>query len=180
MTPGYGPTAAWLHWAIGIALLAQIVFGLLMDDIAPPGTPARAAVVNLHKSIGIVLGVSIVVRLAWRLAHPPPPWPGSMSALQQRAATLGHRSLYACMIVLPLAGYVGSNFSKYGIRFFGVTLAPWGPDWPAAYSFFGGLHVACAFLFSALIAGHVAMALKHAMIERDGVFARIVPWAQSR
>jgi cytochrome b561 len=180
VTPRYGRAAAWLHWGIGLALLAQIAFGFLMDDLAPRGTPARAAVINLHKSIGIVLGVLIVARLAWRLAHAPPPWPGSMSALQQRAAGLGHRALYVCMVVLPLSGYVGSNFSKHGIRFFGVTLAPWGPDWPAAYSFFGGVHVAAAFVFSALILGHVALALKHALIERDGVFARIVPWAEPR
>jgi cytochrome b561 len=176
----YGRVAAWLHWAIGIALLAQIAFGFLLDEIAPRGTPARAGVINLHKSIGLVLGALIVARIAWRLAHAPPPWPGSMSARQQRAAALGHRALYACMLVMPLAGYIGSNFSKHGIRFFGIALAPWGPDWPAAYSFFTGVHVATAFIFSALIAGHVAMALKHGLIERDGVFARIVPWSEAR
>jgi cytochrome b561 len=180
VTSRYGRTAALLHWAIGLALLAQIAFGFLLDDIAPRGTPARAGTINLHKSIGLVLGVLIVARIAWRLAHAPPPWPDSMSAWQQRAAALGHRALYACMIVLPLAGYVGSNFSKRGIRFFGVPLAPWGPDWPAAYSFFVGVHDVAALVFSALIAGHVAMALKHALIERDGVFARIVPWVQPR
>jgi cytochrome b561 len=180
VTPRYGRTAAWLHWAIGLALLAQIGFGFLLDEIAPRGTPARAGVINLHKSIGLVLGVLIVARIAWRLAHPPPPWPESMSAGQQRAATLGHRALYACMLVMPLAGYLGSNFSQRGVRFFGLTLPPWGPDWPAAYSFFTGVHVATAFVFSALIAGHVAMALKHALIERDGVFARIVPWFEAR
>ena len=180
MTSRYGRTAAWLHWGIGIALLAQIAFGFVMDDLAPRGTPARAAIINVHKSIGIVLGVLIVMRLAWRLAHAPPPWPGSMSALQQRAAALGHRALYACMVVLPLSGYVASNFGKYGITFFGTTLRPWGPESPAAYSFFNGLHVVTAFIVCALLAGHVAMALKHALLERDGVFARIVPWTEPR
>lgn len=172
----YTRVAAALHWLIGSALLSQIAFGFLLDELAPRGTPARAGMINLHKSIGMVLGVLIVARIAWRLAHAPPAWPGSMSPTQQRTAALGHRALYACMAVMPLAGYVGSNFSKHGIRFFGTPLAPWGPDWPAAYSFFVGVHVATAFVFVALIAGHVAMALKHALIERDGVFSRIVPW----
>lgn len=172
----YTRVAAGLHWLIGIALLGQVAFGFLLDQLAPRGTPARAGTINLHKSIGVVLGVLIVARIAWRLAHAPPAWPGSMSLAQQRAAALGHRALYACMAVMPLAGYVGSNFSKHGIRFFGTPLAPWGPDWPAAYSFFVGVHVATAFVFAALIAGHVAMALEHVLVERDGMFSRIVPW----
>ena len=150
----YDRVAAWLHWGIGLLLLAEIAFGLLLDEIAPRGTPARAGVINLHKSVGIVIGVLIVIRIAWRL---------------------GHLLLYVCMVVAPLAGYVGSNFSKHGVRFFGVVLAPWGPDWPAAYSFLVGLHNASTYLLLALTIGHVAMALKHGLIERDGIFARIAP-----
>ena len=159
-------------------LLAEIAFGLLLDEIAPRGTPARAGVINLHKSFGIVLGLLIVVRIAWRLVHAPPPWPASMPLRQQRAADLGHVALYACMLVAPLAGYVGSNFSKYGVRFFGLTLPPWGPDWPQAYSFLVGLHDVTTYLLLALTVGHVAFALKHALVERDGIFRRIVPAAR--
>ena len=60
-----------LHWLIGLALLAQIAFGLLLDDIAPRGTVSRAGVINLHKSAR-TLGLAIVVRVAGRLRHRPP------------------------------------------------------------------------------------------------------------
>ena len=50
-----------------------------------------------------------------------------------------------------------------------------GPDWPAAYSLLVGVHDASTYLLLALTAGHVAMALKHALVERDGIFARIAP-----
>ena len=171
----YDRVAAWLHWGIGVLLLMEIAFGLLLDEIAPRGTPARAGVINLHKSVGIVIGLLVVVRIAWRFAHAPPPWPATMSVRRQRAAHVGHVVLYACMVVAPLAGYLGSNFSKHGVRFFGWVLAPWGPDWPAAYSLLVGLHDASTYLLLALTIGHVAMALKHAVIERDGIFARIAP-----
>lgn len=178
-TERYGRVAIALHWLIGLALLGQITFGLLLDDIAPRNTPARAGVINLHKSLGIVLGLLIIVRLVWRLTHRPPAWPNSMPAWQQRAARLGHGALYACMLVMPLSGYIGSNFSKYGVKLFGLTLHPWGPPLPSVYAFFNGLHDVTAWLLVALIAGHVMAALKHALVTRDGVFSSICPKASS-
>ena len=175
--PRYGRVSILLHWLVGFALLGQIAFGFLLDEIAPRNTPARAGVINLHKSIGIVLGLLIVARLVWRLRHAPPAWPDSMAAWQRRAALWIHRALYACMLVMPLAGYIASNFSKHGIRFFGLAFKPWGPDLPQIYAFFNGVHVVTAFVFCALIAGHVLAALKHALVDRDTVFARIWPGA---
>lgn len=173
----YSRVASLLHWFIGIALLAQISFGFLLDDLAPRGTPSRGLIINLHKSFGIVLGLLIVLRLLWRLKHAAPAWPAALPTWQRRAAHLGHRALYACMLVMPLSGYIGSNFSKYGVKFFGLALRPWGADLPAVYSVFNGLHVATAWLFTALIAGHVLMALKHALWDRNGIFKRISPWS---
>ena len=176
----YGRVASLLHWLIGLALIAQIAFGFLLDDLAPRGTPARASVINLHKSFGIVLGVLIVLRLLWRLRHRPPRWPATMPLAQQRAARLGHHMLYACMLVMPASGYVASNFSKHGVKLFGLALRPWGPDLPNVYAAFNLLHIVTGWLFAALILGHVAMALKHALLDRDGIFGRILPWALSR
>jgi cytochrome b561 len=171
----YGRVAVFLHWFIGIAMLAQIAFGFLLDDIAPRGTPARAGVINLHKSIGIVLGVLVVLRLLWRMKHPAPRWPASVPQWQQRAAQWMHWALDACMVIMPLGGYIGSNFSKFGVRFFGVAFPPWGPDLPGVYSFFIALHDFTAWVFTALIVLHVAAAAKHALIDHDAVFARMLP-----
>ncbi|MBC7733971.1 MAG: cytochrome b [Bacteriovorax sp.] len=171
----YGRVAVALHWLIGLALLGQIGFGFMLDSLAPRGTPARGAVINLHKSCGLVLLALIVVRVGWRLTHAAPRWPASMSTAQQGAARLGHRALYACMLVQPVAGYIASNFSKHGVKFFGIVLKPWGADLPAVYAFFNGMHVVTAFVFTALIAGHVLIALKHTFIDHDGQFARIWP-----
>jgi cytochrome b561 len=172
----YDGVARALHWLIGAALIAQIVFGVMLDDLAPRGTPARAGVINLHKSLGMVLGVLIVLRLVWRLKHKPPAWPLSMGAAQRAAANWGHRALYAVMLLLPTAGYIASNFSKHGVKFFGVALKPWGPDLPAVYKAFNTLHEVLAWVLVALIVGHIALALKHAFIDRDGLLARMSPF----
>ena len=172
---GYTRTAIWLHWLLGLALLAQIAFGFSLDEIAPRGTPARSGVINLHKSCGMVLAIVIAVRLAWRLSHPPPDWPVSMGLGERLAAQLVHRLLYACMILMPLSGYVASNFSKFGVVFFGVHLPPWGPPLQDMYALFNGIHVGTAFIFTGLIVGHAVAALKHAWLDRDGVFSRMLP-----
>lgn len=172
----YDRTTSLLHWLIGVALLGQIVFGFLLDEIAPRGTPARGSVINLHKSLGLVLGALIVLRLLWRLWHRPPAWPSKMPNWQRRAAALGHRSLYACMLVMPISGYIASNFSKHGIKLFGTPLAPWGPDITIVYAAFNLLHIVTAWVFTALIVGHVAVALKHAFVDRDAIFKRVAPW----
>ncbi|MDE2082241.1 MAG: cytochrome b [Burkholderiales bacterium] len=171
----YDGVAITLHWLIAAALTAQSLFGWFMDDIAARGTPARAGVVNLHKSLGLVLGALIVARLLWRLAHRPPPWPATVPARQQALARLGHGALYAAMLLQPLSGYVASNFSKYGVRFFGHPLPPWAPESRAAYAYFNGLHQTLGWVLALMVAGHVALALKHALVDRDGLFGRIWP-----
>ena len=173
----YTRVAIVLHWLIGLAVLGQMAFGFRLDDLAPRGTPVRAATVNLHKSIGMVLFVLIATRLLWRLRHAPPAWPASMPAWQHGAARWGHRALYACMVTAPLAGYTASNFSKHGVRFFGLRLAPWGPDVLQVYDALNSLHVATAWLFTVLVVGHVGVSLKHSLIDRDGVFSRMWPGA---
>lgn len=175
----YTRVASALHWLIGIALLGQITFGFLLDELAPRGTPSRGAVINLHKSVGLVLAAAIVLRLLWRLRHRPPAWPAAMPLGHRRAAEFGHRALYAGMVLMPLSGYIASNFSKHGVRFFGLALRPWGPDLPAVYNAFNLLHVMTGWAFTALIAGHVALALKHALLDRDPIFARVWPWGAS-
>jgi cytochrome b561 len=170
----YTRTAIWLHWLLGAALLGQIAFGFMLDEIAPRATPERSGVVNLHKSFGIVLGLLIAARLAWRLSHAPPPWPATMSEAERRAARAMHAALYVCMVVMPLSGYIASNFIRFGISFFGIAWPPWGPPLPSVYAFFQGVHVTTAVVFSALIVGHVLAALKHAVLDRDGVFARML------
>ena len=173
--PHYGRMAICLHWGLGVLLIAQIAFGFLLDDIAPRGTPLRAPVINLHKSVGIVLGLLTLVRLAWTLGHAAPQWPATMHRWQRHAAVWAHGLLYACMLVVPLSGYIASNFSRFGVNFFGLALPPWGADLPPVYDFFNRLHVGTTWLFAVLTAGHVAVALKHALVDRDGVFSRMLP-----
>lgn len=169
----YSRLAIYLHWAIAVLLLAQGLFGFALDELAPRGTAARGSIINLHKSMGLLLGGLIVLRLGWRLRHRPPAWPASLPTWQRRAATLSHRLLYTGMVMLPLSGYLASNFSKHGLRFFGHPVPPWGPDLPAVYAFFNGLHDLSAWALTGLLALHIAAALQHRWLQHDAIWRRI-------
>jgi cytochrome b561 len=175
MRDHYTTTAIALHWLIALLLLGQFAFGLMLEDI-PRGTPERGIYVNLHKSSGIVIGLLIVLRIAWRLTHTPPQLPSAMPAWQRHAARFSHAALYLCMLALPLSGYLASNFSKHGIKFFNaVRLAPWGPDDKTLYAFFNGTHHVAALLLASFVGLHVLAVAKHMLIDHDGLLWRMWP-----
>jgi cytochrome b561 len=175
--PRYTRVAIALHWVIAALVLAQIAFGWYLRDV-PRGTPARTVYVNLHKSTGLTLGLLIVLRLGWRLTHKAPPLPPAVPHWQRAAARASHFALYACMIIMPAAGYLASNFSKFGVNYFNrILLPPWGPDDRKIYAIFNTTHVVTSYILVALIALHVLAALRHLHL-RDGVFPRM--WPASR
>ena len=179
-THRYDQVAMALHWLVAIGVIAQIALGLWMLDIPKLPAGVRASWFNLHKSIGITVGMLIVVRLSWRLTHRPPPLPSTMPRWQVRAAKASHWLLYACMLTMPLSGFLGSIFSGYPIRYFGTTLPNWGWKDDAAKEFLSTVHFVAAIMFVSLIKLHVLAALKHLFIDRDGVFHRMLPRLRHR
>ena len=167
----YSPTSVALHWLLAILIVGMIGVGWYMLSIEDE--PGSGQFFTLHKSIGIVVLALVAWRLMWRLGHPPAPLPVSVPAWQVRASKASHRLLYAAMIAMPLLGLAGSAYSKRGIEFFGLAI-------PRAVTPNDGLaetlftaHSVVAWVLVALIAIHVLAALKHLIVNRDGVFERM-------
>lgn len=174
--PAYDRMAVALHWIVALALVGQVLLGWYVHEI-PRGTPARGWWINLHKSTGLVLGLLVLFRLAWRLRQGAPAEAPGLATWQRYAARASHALLYACMLALPLTGYLASNFSRHGVKFFNaLLLPPWGVDDKAVYAALNGAHVALTWVLLALVAVHVLAALAH-LFRRDGVFARMLPAA---
>jgi cytochrome b561 len=172
----YTTVAVALHWLVAALVLLQFSWGWLMQEIPkqPPGL--RADAFNLHKSVGLVILALMLVRLGWRLSHPPPPLAG-LPAWQRRLAVATHRLLYAALIVQPTAGYLGSVFSGYPVKWFGVTLPAWGWSSVALKDAMSTLHLCTSFVILAAVLLHVAGALNH-LLARDGYARRmgVRPW----
>lgn len=172
MPARYDRTARLLHWLIAALMLAELGFGWWLTGV-PRNTPERGYFVNLHKSLGLVTGLLVVLALLRRLYRPPPPLPAWLGGRVLRLAALGHGVLYALMLAVPLAGYVASNFSKYGVKFFGLlVLPPWGRDDRALYGLFNQAHQIGAWLLLLMVVLHIGAAAQHGL-RRDGIFSRI-------
>jgi len=172
MESRYNRTARSLHWLIAGLLLGQFVFGWWLGDI-PRNTPARGYYVNLHKSTGMLIGLLIVLRVVWRLKHSAPPLPASLPRWQQWLAAASHHGMYLCMVVMPLSGYLASNFSKHGVKFFNTfLLPPWGSDDKQLYAVFNQTHKITAVVLLGLVVLHVLAALQHGL-RRDGIISRM-------
>jgi cytochrome b561 len=168
----YTRTAIALHWLIAVAVVVQFCWGWWMQGIPkqPPGV--RVDAYNLHKSIGLTLLALMTVRLLWRWRHPAPAFP-PMPKWQAGLAHVVHGLLYAVLFVHPLSGYLGSVFSGYPVKLFGMTLPAWGSNDPALKSFFSASHLMTSWVLLVAVALHVAGALKHALVDRDGLLSRM-------
>lgn len=168
----YTRTAIALHWLIAFAVIAQFAWGWWMQGIAkqPPGP--RAEAFNLHKSVGLTLLALMTLRLVWRWRNAPPPLP-AMPAWQARLARLNHVLLYIALFAMPLAGYFGSVFSGYPVKYFGMALPAWGRQDSFLKDLCGSIHFVTSWVLAGAVALHVAGALKHALLDRDGLLARM-------
>ena len=175
----YDNVAITLHWIVSISVFVMIGLGWYMTDI-PKGTPDRAFFYNLHKSIGVTLAIIILIRVAWRWTHDPPPLPHSTASWIVNGAKLSHGLLYALLVLMPVAGFIASNFTKYGVTYFGLfKVGPLFAESKALYELFQGIHHAASEVLVIVIVIHVAAALKHLLIDKDGVFYRMLPGRSS-
>ena len=165
-----GPAIA-LHWLLAAAIIGNFALGIYMHEL--PISPQRLVLFNWHKWAGITILALSALRLLWRLAHPPPP-DVPMPAWQRRVAHALHRTLYGLFFAVPLAGWAYSSAAGFPVVVFGVLQLPdWVPVSDAAADVFKGVHKACATALGLLVITHVAAALKHQVIDRDGLMQRM-------
>ena len=149
-----------------------------MQQIPKQPAGLRADAFNLHKSIGLVIFSLMLVRLGWRLGHPAPPLFG-LPTWQRTLAQATHVMLYAALFVMPAAGYLGSVFSGYPVKWFGVTLPAWGWKDNFIKELMSTIHLCTSFVLLTAFALHVAGASMHALA-RDGFVRRMLFARDSR
>ena len=170
-TARYTPLQIALHWLIALGIVTLLALGLYMVGL-PRGLPLKSVLLNLHKSLGLTVFLLVLIRIAARAARSAPPAP-PMRPWQRAAAHTTQGLLYVGMVAMPVSGYLGSSFNRYGTRFWGIALPKWGWEDARLRDLFFGIHEAIAWVMIGLIALHVLGALKHQLIDRDNLLARM-------
>jgi len=174
----YSTVAIVFHWSIAVLLIANLAAGLLFDTVEAYDKSLFFSLIQLHKSTGITVLALAVLRLGWRLTHPAPPYPAHMTTAERALAKVSHWGFYVLMIALPLSGWamVSVSTKKFPMFWYGLFEVPM-LSVPKNWNYYE-LHEILGWVALAMIALHVAAALKHHYFDRDNIFARIWPGAR--
>ncbi|MFL9895409.1 cytochrome b [Paraburkholderia sp. RL17-381-BIF-C] len=176
MTPihdRFTPLQRALHWLMAICILAMLFIGVGMVSTIRPD---YLSLVSIHKPLGIVILVLALIRLVVRFMRGAPPLPASMPEPMKLAARLSHLAFYLLMIGLPLIGWGMLSAADYPVVVFGIHLPSFLPHSDVLHTLLWNAHRTLALCFFALIVLHLAAALLHALVRRDGVFQAMAPW----
>ena len=164
----FTPLQRLLHWLMALCILAMLFIGVGMVSTV---TPKYLTLVAIHRPLGVTILVLALIRLAVRLRDGAPPLPADLPPMMKLGAVLSHWALYALMIAMPLIGWGMLSAAGYPIVLFGgLRLPPILPQSASLHALLWGAHFCLAFAFFAVILLHLAAALYHALVRRDGVF----------
>jgi len=172
----YTRVAIVMHWLIALLVVCGFCLGLYMTGLK--FSPTKLSLYSYHKWIGVTVFTLAVLRLLWRLTHRPPALP-PMPAWQAHTAGALHALLYLFLLAIPLTGWLYSSAAGVPTVPFGISalqlpdLLERNKDLAGSLRF---LHMTLNYSLAALVALHVAAALKHHFADRDGLLNRMNPF----
>eukprot|EP00439_Symbiodinium_sp_Y106_P089737 s1_g2273.t1 len=173
-TQRYGRVSRLLHWTIAILFISLIPMGIFTSMI-PEDAAFRNDYYIVHKTIGVLVFVLILVRLAWNWHSKRPDLDPSLKPWERKLAHGVHIALYGLMIAFPITGYVMTSMHGFGTYIFVWEIPPF-LDKSDAYIIWGTFHkYLLPYLLYIILGAHVLGALKHHFIDKhQSAFKRMV------
>jgi cytochrome b561 len=170
----YDAVAIALHWSSAAAIACTFPLGLYLADL--PAGPDEAALVGYHQWLGVTVLALTGARIGWRLGHRAPDLPDAVPVWQRRAARAVHWALDALAAAIALSGLAYSAAAGLPPVGIGGLVLPGlvAPD-EALAAALRLAHRSLGFALLALVVAHVAAALKHQFVDRDGLLLRMLP-----
>lgn len=154
---GYSSVQIRLHWAVMILVVLQYL--LHKGIVAGFRTKVDTGMVTFtgltvaHIAGGLLILLLALWRLSLRRSLGVPPPPAGDPAWQTAVAKATHAAIYACLLALPLTGFIA---------------------WAGPFPLSGGIHSALRLLLLALVGLHVLGAVFGQFVRRSGVIGRMV------
>ncbi len=173
----YTKPAIWLHWVTAVLMLFMLFFG---DNYirVPSGASLPGWEPSAHASIGVLILLLGLARLFWRIGHPPPALPLTLSRWQVAVSHVVHRILYLMMVAIPVMGLMA--LVPFGAERLNVEEVTFFKLFPVAFmpnlgAWTVQAHGLLANVAQALVIVHIAAALKHQFWDKDGLLKRMSP-----
>lgn len=170
----YGLVAIVLHWLIAIAVVGLFALGLWISDLEYYDAWYQRGPA-LHKGLGVLLFITVAVRLLWRWGNVGPRPEPSHSAWERLLARITHAALYVLLFATMIAGYLISTADGRPVDVFGLFTVP------ATLSGLknqedvaGEVHEVLAFTLIGLSTLHALAAVKHHFVDRDRTLKRML------
>jgi cytochrome b561 len=177
----YHPILVALHWFLAVLIGAALTLGVLVLVKIPNSDPMKVEALRGHMAGGVVILLLMLVRLFVRMgtAQPAPAVPGN--PLLGWLAWVSHRALYVVVLAMAGSGLVMALQAGLPAVVFGGRGHLPADFWVLPIR---TVHYLLSRLLMALIALHVAGALYHMLILKDGLlrrmsFVRRIPAATS-
>jgi cytochrome b561 len=178
-TARYGIAAQLFHWVIAALIVTQFVLAKMSQHL--PLGARKLGLLARHKSVGMTILMLAILRLAWRLGHPPPALPPAMRPYERWTARATHVAFYVLLFLMPLTGWMMSSAKNYSVSWFGLF------TWPnliakneAAFGILRNTHGILSNVLFAIAVLHILAALKHHFWDRDDVLLRMTPFTRQR
>ncbi|MCL5779169.1 cytochrome b [Limibaculum sp. FT325] len=168
-----------IHWLIALVVLGALTVGFTLGTLGFEGArdrfglEATNALYKYHKSFGVLILGLMVLRLGLWVALGRPALPQDMTVPQRLAAIATHAALYLLLIAMPVVGWMATAAGGFPIEFFGWVLPGLMAKDPALSEWLYGLHGTLGIAILAVAGLHVAAALWHWRVRRDGIMRRI-------
>jgi cytochrome b561 len=168
---GYGLLTRLMHWIMAVGILAMFALGLWMVTLSYYSPYYRTAP-DIHRSVGMLLLILLVVRFGWRLANPKPD-DSELSPFERRAAPIVHWGFYPLLFALMVSGYLISTADGRPIEVFGWFSVPALVHRKGLEDTAGEVHEVLAWVTIAVVVLHVAASLKHHFVDRSSILTRM-------
>lgn len=168
----YGSVAKFFHWLIFILLAIMLTFGFFLSHIPKTYQPLAY---NTHKLTGLTILTLMILRALWALTNPKPILPKDTRPWQRVAERTVHFLLYLTVMLMPLAGWIGSMAAGRPPHIGDINLnLPIGQDKLLSDTAFK-IHGLLAITIIVLVSVHVMAALYHHVIKKDNILRRMMP-----